>query len=85
MCTARQGTAGRKLVAISYTEQPDGSLMGLVDDILITLRPLGGTSYAYEVWIDDEVPAYRGEAVGLEVAKERVQAWLNEVLAEGES
>ena len=70
-------------MAISYTEQPDGSLMGVEDDVLITLRPLGGNSYAYEVWIDDEVPAYRGEANGLEVAKARVQAWLDEALAEG--
>lgn len=68
-------------MAISYTEQPDGSLMGLVDDILIMLRPLGGTSYAYEVWIDDEVPAYRGEAAGLEAAKFRVQDWLGEALS----
>ena len=72
-------------MAVSYSEQPDGSLLGVEDDVLITLRPLGGNSYAYEVWIDDEVPAYRGEAVGLEVAKERVQAWLDETLAEGES
>ena len=82
---AHQGTVRRKLVAVSYSEQPDGSLLGVEDDVLITLRPLGGNSYAYEVWIDDEVPAYRGEAVGLEVAKERVQAWLDETLAEGES
>lgn len=51
-------------MAISYTEQPDGSLLGVEDDVLITLRPLGGNNYAYEVWIDDEVPAYRGEANG---------------------
>jgi hypothetical protein len=68
-------------VVISYSEQSDGSLMSLVDDILITLRPLGGNRYAYEVWIDDEVPAYRGEAEGLEVAKSRVQDWLNEALS----
>ena len=55
--------------------------MGLVDDVLITLRPLGGTSYAYEVWIDDEVPAYRGKAAGLEAAKFRVQDWLSEALS----
>lgn len=72
-------------MTISYTEQPDGSLMSLVDDILITLRALGGNRYAYEVWLDDEVPAYRGEAAGLEAAKARVQAWLDETLAEGES
>jgi hypothetical protein len=72
-------------VTISYTEQPDGSLMSLVDDILITLRALGGNRYAYEVWLDDEVPTYRGEAAGLEAAKARVQAWLDETLAEGES
>jgi hypothetical protein len=72
-------------VTISYTEQPDGSLMGLEDDVLVTLRPLGGNRYAFEVWIDDEVPAHRGEADGLEVAKARVQAWLDEALAEGES
>ncbi len=72
-------------MTISYTEQPDGSLMGLVDDILITLRPLGGNRYAFEVWIDDEIPAYRGEASGLEATKARVQAWLDEALAEGEN
>lgn len=72
-------------MAISYNEQPDGSLMGVEDDVLITLRPLGGNSYAYEVWIDDEVPAYRGEANGLEVAKSRVQDWLNEALSGGEA
>lgn len=72
-------------MTISYTEQPDGSLLGLEDDILITLRALGGNRYAYEVWVDDEVPApaYRGEASGLEAAKVRVQAWLDEALAEG--
>ena len=68
-------------MAILYTEQPDGSLMGFEDDVLITLRPLGGNNYAYEVWIDDEVPVYRGEANGLEVAKSRVQNWLNEALS----
>lgn len=72
-------------MAISYTEQPDGSLMGVEDDVLTTLRPLGGNSYAYEVWIDDEVPAYRGEANGLEVAKSRVQDWLNEALSSGQA
>ncbi len=72
-------------MAISYSEQPDGSLLGVEDDVLITLRPLGGNSYAYDVWIDDEVPAYKGEAVGLEEAKTRVQVWLDEALAEGES
>ena len=68
-------------MTISYTEQPDGSLMGLVDDVLITLRPLEGNRYAYEVWIDDEVPAHRGEATGLEAAKSRVQDWLGEALS----
>lgn len=68
-------------MAISYTEQPDGSLMDLEDDVLITLRPLGGNRYAYEVWIDDEVPAHRGEAGGLEAAKSKVQDWLGEALS----
>ena len=68
-------------MTISYTEQPDGSLLGREDDILITLRPLVGISFAYEVWIDDEVPAYRGEVAGLEAAKFRVQDWLGEALS----
>lgn len=72
-------------MAISYTVQPDGSLLGVEDDIIITLRLVRGNRYVFEVWIDDEEPAYRGEAVGLEVAKARVQAWLDEALAEGES
>lgn len=72
-------------MAISYSEQPDGSLLGVEDDVLITLRPLRGNNNAYEVWIDDEVPAYKGEVVGFEVAKSRVHAWFDEALAEGES
>ncbi|CAA9256458.1 MAG: hypothetical protein AVDCRST_MAG93-1997 [uncultured Chloroflexia bacterium] len=72
-------------MAVSYSERPDGSLLGVKDDVLITLRPLGGNRYAYEVWIDDEVPAYQGEAVGQDEAKAQVQAWLDEALAEGES
>ena len=68
-------------MAIAYTEQPDGTLLGLEDDILITLRPLTGSRYSYEVWLDDEVPAYGGEAEGLDEAKARVSAWRLEALS----
>ena len=67
-------------MAAVYTEQLDGTLLGLEDDILITLRPLTGDRHGYEVWLDDEIPAYQGEAERLEEAKARVSAWLLEAL-----
>jgi len=68
-------------VALVYTEQPDGTLSALEDDVLIVVRPQTDTSYAYEVWLGDEEPAYQGQAPTLAEAKTRVCAWLSEALS----
>lgn len=70
-------------MAIFYTRQEGGTYLGLEDDIFITLRPLAGDRYACEVWLGEEVPAYQSVVAGLGTAKARVQAWLDEALAEG--
>ena len=80
MCKAGRRQAGRRLMAAVYTEQLDGTLLGLEDDILIILRPLTGDRHGYKVWLDDEIPAYQGQAGKLEEAKARVSAWLLEAL-----
>lgn len=71
-------------MAIFYTRQEGGTYLGFEDDIFITLRPLAEGRYTCEVWLGVEVPAYQGVAAGLGAAKARVQAWLDEALAEGE-
>lgn len=71
-------------MAIFYTRQEGGTYLGFEDDIFITPRPLAGDLDTCEVWLGEEVPAYQGEAAGLAAAKARVQAWLDEALAEGE-
>lgn len=68
-------------MALMYTEQPDGTLTALEDDVLVVLRPLSINSHAYEVWLGDEAPLHQGEASSLDGAKARVRAWLDEALA----
>ncbi len=65
-------------MAFVYTGQPDGTLSALEDDVLIVVGPQSDTSYAYEVWLGDEEPAYQGQAPTLNEAKTRVRAWLSE-------
>ena len=69
-------------MALVYTEQADGTLSALEDDVLVTVRPLSDVLYAYEVWLGDEVPAYQGEARTPDEAKSRVEAWLGEALSD---
>ena len=72
-------------MALVYTQQPDGTLSALEDDVLVKVWPQSETSYAYEVWLGDEEPAYQGRASTLDEAKTRVRAWLSEALsADGE-
>ncbi len=68
-------------MAFVYTEQSDGTLSALEDDVLIVMRPQTDTLCAYEVWLGDEEPAYQGQAPTLAEAKARVRAWLSEALS----
>ena len=67
-------------MALVYFEQPDGSVSALEDDLLVVLWPRSEVEYALEVWLGEEVPAYKSVAATLEKAKEKVHIWLSEAL-----
>jgi hypothetical protein len=69
-------------VALVYTETRDGTLMGLVDDVLVMLREADG-GIRFEVWCGEEEPVHTGLAVDLEEAQARVWRWLERASAVG--
>ena len=68
-------------MALVYCDHPDGTLTALEDDILVSIWRVGETSYACEIWLGDEVPAYANTALTVSKAKEKVDRWLTEALS----